>query len=250
MDIFWEVHRDLPREGPGDDASTARAFSLLDGLPDSPTVLDIGCGPGMQSRQLARLSPARITAIDVTWHFLRDLQRSVEPDGQGGGALAGRIQPVCMSMFDLGFPPETFDLIWSEGAIYIRGFDEGLRACLPLLKPGGCMAVTELTWLRPDPPAPAAEFWRAGYPPMRSRAENEAAARAIGFNLLGSFVLPERAWTEQYYDPMQRRITMLREKYAAQPEALKMLDAADEEIAIYRQYHRWYGYVFYILRRK
>ena len=32
------------------------------------------------------------------------------------------------------------------------GFEAGLRAWEPLLKPGGYIAVTELTWLQPDPP--------------------------------------------------------------------------------------------------
>ena len=42
MDLFFEIHQDLPREGPGDDRSTAQALSMLQELPDVPRVLDIG----------------------------------------------------------------------------------------------------------------------------------------------------------------------------------------------------------------
>jgi len=42
-EIFWAVHNDLPREGPGDDASTLQAFSMMQGLPVKPKILDIGC---------------------------------------------------------------------------------------------------------------------------------------------------------------------------------------------------------------
>ena len=32
-DAFWAIHSDLPREGPGDNASTARALSAMTDLP-------------------------------------------------------------------------------------------------------------------------------------------------------------------------------------------------------------------------
>ncbi len=44
-EIFWEIHSKLPREGPGDDASTRKAFSMLADLPNAPCILDVGCGP-------------------------------------------------------------------------------------------------------------------------------------------------------------------------------------------------------------
>lgn len=245
MDIFFEVHRDLPREGPGDDLSTTRAYALLQELPAQPRILDIGCGPGMQTRQLARLSSGPIYAVDVTWHFLRDQQRLA-----AAGGLSARIHPIRMSMFDLGFPPASFDLIWSEGAIYIRGFAEGLRACRPLLKEGGYVAVTELSWLRPDPPEPAAAFWRTGYPAMTTREENERLVHESGYRLVESFVLPDSSWLEHYYRPMEKRLAMLREKYAANPEVLAVLDAEEEEIGIFEKYSAWYGYVFYVMQKE
>lgn len=245
MDIFFEIHRDLPREGPGDDLSTTRAFALLEGLPDQPSILDVGCGPGMQTRRLARISNGSIAAVDITWHFLRDQQRFSAAEG-----LAERIRPVRMSMFDLGFPPASFDLIWSEGAIYIRGFSEGLRAFRPLLKPGGYMAVTELSWVRPDPPEPAAAFWRTGYPGMRTREENERAVREAGYRLIDSFILPDSSWLDHYYGPLQKRVAVLREKYAGNAAVQAVLDAEEEEIGIFKQYSAWYGYVFYVMQKE
>src|SRR5262249_11799155 len=59
------------------------------------------------------------------------------------------------SMSALDFPDASFDLIWSEGAIYVMGFAEGLRAWKRLLKPHGAIAVTELSWLGPDIPEEA-----------------------------------------------------------------------------------------------
>jgi ubiquinone/menaquinone biosynthesis C-methylase UbiE len=52
MNIFFEIHKDLPREGPGDNESTRKAFSMLVDLPAEPDILDIACGPGMQTIEL------------------------------------------------------------------------------------------------------------------------------------------------------------------------------------------------------
>ena len=53
LEVFFEVQRGLPRQGPGSNESTIKALELCRELPDNPAVLDIGCGPGMQTMALA-----------------------------------------------------------------------------------------------------------------------------------------------------------------------------------------------------
>ncbi len=243
MDIFFELHRDLPREGPGDDASTCRAYSLLPGLPPRPRLLDIGCGPGMQTLALARLSAGSVVAVDTHQPFLDELERRARRAG-----LAGRIATRNMSMFDLKFDEAGFDAIWSEGAIYILGFERGLREWKPLLRPGGCLAVTELSWLKADPPAEAAGFWREGYPAMKSVEQNLDIVRAAGYRLIDHFVLPESAWWEGYYTPLEARIPGLEAKHRDDGQAMQVLQAARQECDLYRRFAGWYGYVFYVMQ--
>jgi len=69
LEIFFEIHKDLPREGPGDNESTQKAFSFLEDLPSNPYFLDIGCGPGMQTIQLAKLIDGKIIAIDTEFEI-------------------------------------------------------------------------------------------------------------------------------------------------------------------------------------
>lgn len=241
-EIFWAIHRDLPREAPGSDAATQQAWAMLPDLPAAPQILDIGCGPGAQTVVLARVSGGMVTAVDTHQPFLDELTRRAAQAG-----VAERIQPRNASMFDLDFA-EPFDLIWSEGAIYIIGFERGLREWRKLLQPGGFVAVTELSWLKPDPPAEALEFWQEGYPGMGTIEENLARLTAAGYHALGHFVLPESAWWDQYYHPMAARIAMLREQYRGDDAAQRLLDVEQAEIALYRNYSSWYGYVFYIMR--
>ena len=98
--FFFTVFEGLPRQGPGSDMCTARAFNLIPDLPRNTSILDIGCGSGMQTLALARLCPdATITACDIYQLFLDDLQGRATNEG-----LDARIQTLCASMDDLPFP--------------------------------------------------------------------------------------------------------------------------------------------------
>ena len=242
MNIFFEVHQDLPREGPGDTDSTLRALAAMTDLPAVPSILDVGCGPGAQTIALASHSSAHIIAVDRHQPFLDELARRAEQAG-----VSGRVKIVNASMFDLHFA-DCFDVIWSEGAIYIIGFEEGLRDWRPLLKSGGYVAVTELSWIRPDPPQEIVDEWAREYPGMRSVEDNLSRVRAAGYRAVEHFILPESSWWEPYYLPMQSRVEKLREKYRGNAEARGLLDTKLIEIEMYRKYSAWYGYVFYVMQ--
>ena len=244
MDIFWEIHSDLPREGPGDSDSTARAYSALSGLPACPRILDIGCGPGMQTLDLARLSNGQITAIDFHQPFLDELVRRAKAAG-----VDGYIQTQNMSMFEMDFAPEQFDLIWSEGAIYIMGFENGFKTCYPFLKTGGYMVVTEASWFQPNPPQQVFDFWKEAYPDMGSIEENILRIERQGYKLIDHFHLPDSSWWDNYYDPLMKRVSRLREKYAGNSKAQKALDEELAEIELFRKYSNYYGYEFYVAQK-
>lgn len=242
-DIFWEIHQDNPREGPGDNASTRRAYLSLP-LPAAPLkIADMGCGPGMQTLELARLSHGTVWALDLHQPFLDELSRRAAEE-----KLDHYIKPVHASMGNSGFEAGTFDLIWSEGAIYIIGFETGLRMWRPLLKAGGCIAVTELSWITHDPPEEARKFWAENYPGMHSVEENLEVVRSAGYVILGHFTLPKSAWLDGYYRPLEDKIALLRKKYAGNQDTQQALDAEQYEIDLYRQYSDAYGYEFYLLR--
>ncbi len=61
-------------------------------------------------------------------------------------------------MLEMDFKDNSFDVIWSEGALYQMGFQNGLKKCYQLLKSGGYLAVTEGVLLTSNPPAEAKKF--------------------------------------------------------------------------------------------
>lgn len=242
-DLFFEVHKDLPREGPGSDASTSRALAQLVGLSPNPLILDVGCGPGMQTLALSRLTGGKIIAVDTHQPFLDDLNRRAHQVG-----LDDHIVTRNQSMFALDFVEASFDAIWSEGAIYIIGFEAGLRAWQRFLKPGGYAAVSELTWLRPNPPLEIRTYWEQEYPAIGDLKQNLARVQAAGYRPLGHFVLPPSDWMDPYYTPLEARLEMLRQKYSQDAAVLAQLVEHQREIDLFRQYHEWYSYIFYTMQ--
>jgi len=244
MDIFWELHCDIPREGPGDNASTRNAYALLNNLPEQPRILDIACGPGMQTIELAKISTGNILAVDTHQPFLDELNKCAS-----SADLTGRISTRNLSMFELDLEPGSFDVIWSEGAIYILGFERGLREWKALLRPGGYLAVTELTWLKSDPPAEITAYWNENYPSMKAVGDNLAIIQGAGYRQVGHFILPHSSWWDDYYTPLEKRIVMLSEKYRDDEEAMALLRESQRESDLHRKFAEWYGYVFYIMQK-
>lgn len=117
MSLFWELHSGLPREGAGDDEATEHMLSLLPQRRYS-RILDAGCGPGAQTLCLARNLDGEITAVDTHQPFL-----DVLADQAQSTASNIAFRTANASMDSLPFEGASFDLIWSEGAIYCIGFE-------------------------------------------------------------------------------------------------------------------------------
>ncbi len=244
LEFFFEIHKDLPREGPGDNESTQKAFNFLENLPSNPYILDIGCGPGMQTIQLAKLNDGYIVAIDTHQPFLDELNKRAEIAG-----VQDKIKTINKSMFKMDFEEGQFDVIWSEGAVYIYGFEKALKDWHIFLKKNGYIVVSEASWLKKNPPAEIRDFWNDAYPDIKLIEENKDRIKKNGYSLISYFILPENSWWENYYTPLEFRINELKEKYQGNEEAEKQLDEELIEIEMFRKHSDYYGYVFYILQK-
>jgi SAM-dependent methyltransferase len=242
--IFFEIHHDLPREGPGRDKYTIQAFEMLPPL-HNPRILDVGCGPGGPTMALAGLTEGEVVGIDTHQPYLDRLSEKMEQAG-----LSDRMRAVNSSMFEMDFPDESFDIIWAEGSIYIIGFERGLREWRRFIKPEGFLVVHEMTWLRPKPPQEIHDYWKRLYPGIGMVQEKIDKIDASSYDLLGRFTLPDDAWWHEYYGPLEERIKRLRKKYVDDPKAIVQLEEEQEEIEMYRKYHEWYGSVFFIMKKQ
>jgi hypothetical protein len=80
-------------------------------------------------------------------------------------------------------------------------------------------------------------------------SDDLAAIEDSGFEVIGHFTLPDEAWWDDFYTPMEARINELRLLYAGDAESLAVLDQLAAEPELHRQYSEYYAYEFFVARR-
>jgi SAM-dependent methyltransferase len=217
---------------------------MVPGLPSDPLVLDLACGPGAATLLLAAETGGRVAALDLHRPFLHEVATRARREGVGS-----RVFPIHANMESLPFQAERFDLVWSEGALYNVGFSRGLDVCREILKPGTCLAATEVVWLEDEPPTEARAWWETEYPGIAGIGRNIRIIEESGLDLLGHFTLPENAWWD-YYRPIEDRLAVLREKHYRHRSALDVIDDAQIEIDMFRRHRGSYGYEFFVCQKE
>jgi trans-aconitate methyltransferase len=231
----------MEKLGPGSDADTLHVLRLLPRR-GFRVVVDAGCGTGRQTLALAKDLGTPVHAVDSHEPFLTDLVRRAGEAGVGHLVRAHR-----MDMRDI---PQTFqriDLLWSEGAAYNIGFPEALATWAPALTPDGLAVVSELSWLKEQAPDVVREFFRSGYPDMRSLRDNVAVAEGAGYRVLATHTLPRETWVDGYYDVLAPRAKALLDH--TDPSVRDFAAETVREIEAFQFAEDSYGYVFYVLQR-
>lgn len=200
---------------------TRKAFQMLPEL-DNPSILDIGCGTGVPTLELARLSNGQVIGLDIDQALLNELERKIEAEG-----LADRVKTVNCSLLEMDFPDECFDIIWSEGSIFVIGFERGLKAWRRLLKPKSFLVVHD---------------------EIGNLQKKLKRIPRCGYELLGHFTVSEDTWWRDYYEPLEKRIHELRVKYRGDEEALKVLEEEQQEVDVFKR--KPIGSVFFVMQKK
>lgn len=239
---FFTLHRDLPREGPGERGDVAWAAEIA-GTARNAVICDAGSGPGADVPALLFAAPeGRVTAFDLHDGFVADAAARFE-----GDARVRVVQGRLIARED-GLPDPTtlgpFDLIWCAGAAYFEGITECLQAWRPALKSGGAVAFSEVCWFTDDPAPELQDYWTE-YPAMTDADGIAARVAAAGYETLAARALSDAAW-EGYYGPMERRIAELRP--GADAALSQVLDEGAQEAALWRRYRDQFGYLLSVVR--
>lgn len=243
---FYEAFKGMKRFGPGSDESTIRAAEMFSVKKNNLKILDIGCGIGTHTLVIAKKFPdADIVAIDNYAPHIEKLNAAAAECG-----LADRVHGYVMSMFEMTFADESFDLIWSEGAAYIAGFSNAIKDWKRLLKPGGYIICSEISWLRDDPSEESKRFWNEGYSEMNTIERKTEQIRKQGYEFEGYFICPVSDWTINYYDQIAENLKKLERRYPGNAQAMDAVQHLREEIHLYKKHNIDYSYVFYAMKKK
>ncbi|HUU44873.1 MAG TPA: methyltransferase domain-containing protein [Acidobacteriota bacterium] len=201
---------------------TRKAFGLLPKL-SRPRILDIGCGSGAATLELARISGGDIVALDIDKDALdRLVTKAKEED------LLSRITVVHASMLEMDFPPNTFDVIWTEGAISYIGFERGLSEWHRLLMPEGYLVVHDAV------------------SDLQRKIE---LTHTCGYTILGQFELPPDIWWNEYYAPLKRELETLKGAGSLDQRVANEMKTAEREIAEFDSESDRFSSVFFVLKR-
>ena len=112
------------------------------------------------------------------------------------------------------------------------------------------MAVTDLCWIRDDPPRGDCRLLRDEYlRPMQRRPDTSQVSTGRVTKLIGNFTLPESSWRDEYYRPVEEEIGRMRKRYPGNARVAELCEEMEREKDMYRKYSDYYGYVFFVMRK-
>ena len=128
-------------ESPAGKLRWARRVKMLSGhLKPEMTVLELGCGTGYFTRELAR-SGADIVAIDVSPELL-EIART--------NCSAPNVRYEIQNAYALTYSNATFDSVVGSSVLHHLEIEEAVREIYRVLKPGGTIYFTEPNMLNPQ----------------------------------------------------------------------------------------------------
>lgn len=247
LNLICEYFLNVPRQGPGDDLQTEKALSFMGNnilQSKSAKIADIGCGTGTPTMVLAKNTQGEITGVDLFAPFINKLNQKAKNLG-----FENRVKGIVKSMDDLPFEKESLDLILCEGAIYNIGFKKGIKYFGEFLKSKGYMAISESSWLTHVRPLEIENWWQKSYSEIATISEKIAIIEQTGFKLIAAFTLPDLCWTNNYYLPQQKAKLDFLKKYPENETAKMLVKNQRYEAEMFKKYHQYYGYVFYIIQK-
>ncbi|MDD2962248.1 MAG: class I SAM-dependent methyltransferase [Muribaculaceae bacterium] len=239
--LICEYFSSIKRQGPGSEASTHEAITAIPNINSNFIIADIGCGTGSSAIQLAKETQASVVAIDLFHDFLNKVKLNAELAG-----VSHKVSTLQADMTQLSLEKESFDLIWSEGAIYNIGFKNGLQEWNSFIRKNGYIAVTDSTWLTDYRPAEIESFWLDAYPEIDTLDNNITKMEQAGYRMIKTAVLPNDCWTKNFYEPQENAQNVFLERHHDDFTANELVKNQRHEAELFAKYNSYYGYVWYI----
>jgi len=201
---------------------TREAFKSIPAI-KQPKILDLGCGTGVPTLEIAGLSDGKIVAVDNDQTSLDVLRKKIEILN-----LKDRISIVQSSVFETDFPENHYDIIVAEGILHITGFEWGLSTFSRLLKENGYFMIHD-------------EF--------RNEKMKLKLIAKYRFELVKFFIMDQQIWWDVYYGFMEKKIEDMEKTYPDNSIIEELIKPLKEEIAMFQKDPASNRSIYYVLKK-
>lgn len=192
-----------------------KAYSVIPEF-EKPLILDMGCGTGVSAMALMEICDGFFYELDSDEKALDWLSEKAK-----NGKLEKRIRIINFSLNEKIKFDVKFDMILAEGILNVIGFDLGLSLIVDNLKNGGYVIIHD---------------------ELKDDSEKRNKFIENGLQLLDSFILDDKIWLNEYFEPLE---IMLRNS-----EKMEFFENEIKEIEECKLNPDSIKSVYYILRRK
>lgn len=178
---------------------TIKAYKSLPEI-EHPRILDVGCGTGVPTLELARISGGNITALDDNQNSLNMLKAKLKAE-----ELDKQVTVITDSIFTMDFPEESFDIIWAEGSVFVMGFETSIKKWHRFLKSDGFLVIHD---------------------DSKDKDKKLELVKKHGYRLIDEFELSHQVWWDEYYKPLEQLIKTFKDK---QPDDQSLINELNKD---------------------
>ncbi|MFO7796191.1 MAG: methyltransferase domain-containing protein [Promethearchaeati archaeon] len=200
---------------------TRKGFQLIPKI-ENPKILDVGCGTGVPTIELAKISGGEIIAMDINAKELKILDKKIIKQ-----KLNNQIKTINRSLFNNNFKDQSFDIIWAEGVFHIIGFKEGFEACHRILKDKGFLVLNS---------------------EIKKIKDHLKNLDSLDYKLYDCYKLPDEIWWDEFYEPLERHIRNIVNRNP-NLKSNKQIRRFQDEIAMVKSNPKDFDTAFYILQK-
>lgn len=186
-------------------------------------ILDLGCGTGVSTLEIAKLTNGHIVAVDSDKESILRLQEKIKKLN-----YEDKITVIHDSVFSVEIKKDYFDVLLAEGLFNIIGFKKGLGYFSGFVKENGYFIIHDET---------------------TQINRKRKLIRKYHYNILDTIHFNEEIWGREYIDCLEKKINLFKERNKSTYESNNNIKNIEKEIDSFRRNPSMWRSVCYVLQK-